>query len=182
MGVLVLLLSIIKMSGGSQMNLMKAESPGPSVSRLAPTVRSTAKILYTIYLLMTVLETVILLLCGMPVFDALTTAFGTAGTGGFGIKNDSMGGYSVTIQIVVTVFMILFGINFNVYFLLLSKKWKQALKNEEVRWYLAIILGSGSSDWMEYPGSLWKYGKRQPTGCFPGCIDYYYHRICDGRF
>ena len=142
MGVLVLLLSIIKMSGGSQMNLMKAESPGPSVSRLAPTVRSTAKILYTIYLLMTVLETVILLLCGMPVFDALTTAFGTAGTGGFGIKNDSMGGYSVTIQIVVTVFMILFGINFNVYFLLLSKKWKQALKNEEVRWYLAIILGA----------------------------------------
>ena len=78
----------------------------------------------------------------MPVFDALTTAFGTAGTGGFGIKNDSMGGYSVTIQIVVTVFMILFGINFNVYFLLLSKKWKQALKNEEVRWYLAIILGA----------------------------------------
>lgn len=76
------------------------------------------------------------------VFDALTTAFGTAGTGGFGIKNDSMGGYSVTIQIVVTVFMILFGINFNVYFLLLSKKWKQALKNEEVRWYLAIILGA----------------------------------------
>ena len=121
MGVLVLLLSIIKMSGGSQMNLMKAESPGPSVSRLAPTVRSTAKILYTIYLLMTVLETVILLLCGMPVFDALTTAFGTAGTGGFGIKNDSIGGYSTTIQIVVTVFMILFGINFNVYFLLLSK-------------------------------------------------------------
>ena len=145
MGVLVLLLSIIKMSGGSQMNLMKAESPGPSVSRLAPTVRSTAKILYTIYLLMTVLEIVILLLCGMPIFDALTTAFGTAGTGGFGIKNDSMGGYSVTIQIVVTVFMILFGINFNVYFLLLSKKWKQALKNEEVRWYLAIILGASGA-------------------------------------
>ena len=145
MGVLVLLLSIIKMSGGSQMNLMKAESPGPSVSRLAPTVRSTAKILYTIYLLMTVLETVILLLCGMPIFDALTTAFGTAGTGGFGIKNDSMGGYSVTIQIVVTVFMILFGINFNVYFLLLSQKWKQALKNEEVRWYLAIILGASGA-------------------------------------
>lgn len=142
MGVLVLLLSIIKMSGGSQMNLMKAESPGPAVSRLAPTVRSTAKILYTIYLMMTVLEIVILLLCGMPVFDALTTAFGTAGTGGFGIKNDSIGSYSVTIQIVVTVFMILFGINFNVYFLLLSKKWKQALKNEEVRWYLTIILGA----------------------------------------
>ena len=94
-----------------------------------------------IYLLMMVLETVILLLCGMPIFDALTTAFGTAGTGGFGIKNDSMGGYSVTIQIVVTVFMILFGINFNVYFLLLSKKWKQALKNEEVRCCLLYTSG-----------------------------------------
>ena len=139
MGVLVLLLSIIKMSGGSQMNLMKAESPGPSVSRLAPTVRSTAKILYTIYLLMTVLETVILLLCGMPVFDALTTAFGTAGTGGFGIKNDSMGGYSHYCIIVTTVFMILFGVNFSVYYLALTKKFKQALKFEEIRYYFGII-------------------------------------------
>lgn len=140
MGVLVLLLSIIKMNGGSQMNLMKAESPGPSVSRLTPTVRSTAKTLYTIYIIMTLIEIVILLICGMPVFDALATSFGTAGTGGFGIKNDSMGSYSMSIQIVVTIFMILFGVNFNVYFLLITKKWKQAWKNEEVRWYFLIIL------------------------------------------
>ncbi|MBS6195331.1 MAG: TrkH family potassium uptake protein [Clostridiales bacterium] len=139
MGVLVFLLSIIKMVGGSHMNLMKAESPGPSVSRLVPTVRSTAKILYGIYLGMTLVEIVILLLCKMPLFDALCTAFGTAGTGGFGIKNDSMAGYSTSIQVVVTIFMILFGVNFNVYFLLLVGKGKQALKNEEVRWYLIVI-------------------------------------------
>ena len=94
-----------------------------------------------------------------------------------------MGGYSTTIQIVVTVFMILFGINFNVYFLLLSKKWKQALKNEEVRWYLAIILGAVLLiGWNQSGSGLWKHGKGNPTGCFPGCIDYYYYRICDGRF
>jgi trk system potassium uptake protein TrkH len=142
MGVLVFLLSLLKLMGGSHMNLMKAESPGPSVNRLVPTVRSTAKILYSIYLGMTILEIIILLCGGMPVFDALTTAFGTAGTGGFGIKNDSIAGYSTFIQIVVTVFMILFGINFNVYFLLLGKKWKQALKSEELRWYLITIFAA----------------------------------------
>lgn len=139
MGVLVFLLALLKMVGGSHMNLMKAESPGPSVSRLVPTVRSTAKILYTIYLVMTVVEIVLLLCGGMPMFDALTTSFGTAGTGGFGIKNDSIAGYSTYIQVVVTVFMILFGVNFSVYYLILVKKWKQALKSEELRWYLIII-------------------------------------------
>lgn len=139
MGVLVFLLALLKMVGGSHMNLMKAESPGPSVSRLVPTVRSTAKILYGIYMTMTVVEIIFLLCGGMPVFDALTTAFGTAGTGGFGIKNDSIAGYSTYIQVVVTVFMILFGINFNVYYLILAKKWKQALKSEELHWYLIII-------------------------------------------
>ena len=142
MGVLVFILSLLPLTGGYHMNLMKAESPGPSVTKLVPRVRSTAKILYSIYLALTVIQVLFLLIGKMPLFDALTITFGTAGTGGFGIKNDSMGGYSTTIQIVVTVFMILFGINFNVYFLLLSKKWKQALKNEEVRWYLAIILGA----------------------------------------
>lgn len=142
MGVLVFLLSIVKMTGGSQMNLMKAESPGPSVSRLAPTVQSTAKILYKIYIGMTIAEIVILLLCRMPLFDAITTSFGTAGTGGFGIKNDSIAGYSATIQTVIAIFMILFGVNFNVYFLLLIKKWKDALKCEELRWYLMIIFST----------------------------------------
>lgn len=139
MGVLVFLLALLKMVGGSHMNLMKAESPGPSVSRLVPTVRSTAKILYSIYLVMTVIEIIFLLCGGMPMFDALTTSFGTAGTGGFGIKNDSIAGYSTYIQVVVTVFMILFGVNFNVYYLILVKKWKQALKSEELHWYVIII-------------------------------------------
>lgn len=139
MGVLVFLLSILKMTGCSQMNLMKAESPGPSVGRLVPKVQSTAKILYGIYIVMTLMEMIILLLCGMPLFDAITTSFGTAGTGGFGIRNDSIGSYSMAIQIVITVFMILFGVNFNFFYLLLIKKWKQAFKTEEVRMYFGVI-------------------------------------------
>lgn len=140
MGVLVFLLTFIQGHGtGYNMNLMKAESPGPSVSKLVPTVQSTAKILYLIYIFLTVLEIILLLLGGMPLFDALTTSFGTAGTGGFGIKNDSMGGYSSYVQIVVTVFMILFGINFNAYFLILCKKFRQGFFMTEVRCYLGII-------------------------------------------
>lgn len=139
MGVLVFLLALLKMVDGSHMNLMRAESPGPSVSRLVPTVRSTAKILYSIYIVLTVLEMLLLLVGGMPLFDALTTAFGTAGTGGFGIKNDSIAGYSTFLQVVITIFMILFGVNFNIYYLVLIKKWKQIYKNEELRWYLIVI-------------------------------------------
>ena len=142
MGVLVFLLSLLKLAGGSHMNLMKAESPGPSVSRLTPTVRSTAKILYGIYIFMTVVEIIFLLFGGMPLFDAVTTTFGTAGTGGFGIKNDSIGGYSPYIQIVVTVFMILFGVNFNAYFLIWCRKFTQAFRMEEVRCYFGIIFAS----------------------------------------
>ena len=143
MGVLVFLLSLLHMTGGgSHINLMKAESPGPSVSKLVPTVQSTAKILYIIYVAMTLLEIVFLLLGRMPVFDALTITFGTAGTGGFGIKNDSMAGYSAYLQVVVTIFMILFGVNFSAYFLLLRRKFKQAFSMEEVRCYFLIILVS----------------------------------------
>ncbi len=142
MGVLVFLLSLLKLAGGSHMNLMKAESPGPSVSKLLPKVHSTAKILYGIYIAITIAEFVVLLVSGMSVFDALTTSFGTAGTGGFGIKNDSIAGYSPLIQIEVTIFMILFGVNFNFYFLLLLHKWKQAFSNEEVFWYFFIILAA----------------------------------------
>ena len=139
MGVLVFILSIVPMSGGSHVNLMKAESPGPSVSKLTPKVQSTAKILYEIYLVLTVVQVVLLLLGKMPLFDALTTTFGTAGTGGFGIKNDSMASYSPYLQNVTTVFMILFGINFNAYFLILMKRAKQLRYAEEVWGYLAII-------------------------------------------
>ncbi len=142
MGVLVLLLAFLQVKGGTHMNLMKAESPGPSVSKLVPTVRSTAKILYLIYILLTVLQILFLLIGKMPLFDALTITFGTAGTGGFGIKNDSMAGYSPYLQVVVTVFMILFGVNFSAYFLILRRKFRQAFSMEEVRWYLLIIAAS----------------------------------------
>ena len=141
MGVLVFLLAIVPLAGGgSSMQLMKAESPGPSVGKLVPKVRHTAFILYAIYFAMTLLEMILLLAGGMPLFDSLTTAFGTAGTGGFAIHNASIGFYdSYYLQGVVTVFMILFGVNFSVYYLLLLKKFGQALKSEELRWYLGII-------------------------------------------
>lgn len=140
MGVLVFLLSLLPLTGGYHMNLMRAESPGPSVSKLVPKVQSTAKILYLIYFAMTVAEMILLLLGKMPLFDTICTAFGTAGTGGFGVRADSIAGYSTYIQIVITIFMILFGINFSFYYLLLSKKIMQALKLEEVRYYLGIIV------------------------------------------
>ena len=139
MGVLVFILCLLPLTGGYHMNLMKAESPGPSVSKLAPKVQSTAKILYTIYFVMTVIQIVLLLIGGMPLFDTICTAFGTAGTGGFGIKNDSMASYSTYLQVVITVFMILFGVNFNAYFFIITKKFAQAFKMEEVRYYFGII-------------------------------------------
>lgn len=140
MGVLVFLLAILPLSGGSNINLMRAESPGPSVGKLVPKVRYTAMILYTIYFGMTVIEFIFLLAGKMPVFDALTTAFGTAGTGGFGIKNDSIMGYSPYIQWVVAIFMILFGINFNFYFYILYRHFRKAISMEEIHYYLAMIL------------------------------------------
>ena len=139
MGVLVFLLSLLPLAGGYHMNLMKAESPGPSVSKLVPKVQQTAKILYSIYIGMTLLQIVLLLIGNIPLFDTLCIAFGTAGTGGFGIKNDSMGSYSTYCQIVTTIFMILFGVNFSAYYLILTKKIRQALKFEEVRYYFGII-------------------------------------------
>ena len=142
MGVIVLLLAILPMAGGYNMHLMKAESPGPVVGKLVPRLRDTAKILYLIYLVMTVIEFVILVIIKMPVFDALCITFGTAGTGGFGIKADSIGSYSYAIQVVVTIFMILFGVNFNAYFVLLGKHKKEAFKIEEVRWYFGIIFAA----------------------------------------
>lgn len=142
MGVLVFLLAIIPLSGGSHINLMRAESPGPSVGKLVPKVRSTARILYLIYLSLTLLEILLLLAGKMSLFDSLTTSFGTAGTGGFGIKNDSMAGYSPYLQWVVTIFMILFGVNFNAFYLILFRKFKKALHMEEVKYYFLIILAA----------------------------------------
>ncbi len=142
MGVFVFIMAILPMMGGSTMNLMKAESPGPSVSKLVPHVKDTAKILYGIYIAITICEATILRALGMPLFDSLTTTFGTVGTGGFGIRNDSIASYSPAIQITITVFMILSGINYTAYFYILTGKIKELFKIEEVRWYLAIIFGS----------------------------------------
>ena len=142
MGVLVFLLAIVPLSGGSNINLMRAESPGPSVGKLVPKVRYTARFLYLIYLGLTIAEMVLLLFGRMPLFDAICTSVGTAGTGGFGIKNSSIAGYSPYIQWIVTIFMILFGINFNAYYLILFGQIKKALKMEEVRYYLLIIAAS----------------------------------------
>ena len=139
MGVLVFLLSLLPLAGGYHMNLMKAESPGPSVSKLVPKVQSTAKILYTIYFGMTLIQLALLLIGRVPLFDSLCITFGTAGTGGFGIVNDSLGSYSTYCQVVTTIFMILFGVNFSAYYLVLTKKFRQAFKYEEVRYYFGII-------------------------------------------
>ncbi|SHJ24030.1 TrkH family potassium uptake protein [Parasporobacterium paucivorans] len=139
MGILVFVLTILPMVGGHNMYMIRAESPGPSVEKLVPKIRKSASLLYIIYIVLTLAQIILLLAGRMPAFDAICTTFGTAGTGGFGIKNNSMAGYSDYVQIVTTVFMILFGVNFSVYFLFVMKRFKQGLKSEEVRTYLLII-------------------------------------------
>ncbi len=139
MGVLVFIVAVLPLCGGSNMYLIKAESPGPSVSKLVPKVKSTAMLLYGIYILLTLVEAGLLLTGGMNVFEALTLSFGTAGTGGFGILNSSIGSYSVYVQTVITVFMILFGIDFSVYYLILIKNFRAAFRSDEVKGYFGII-------------------------------------------
>ncbi len=143
MGILVFMLALVNFSGGQANHLLRAESPGPSVSKMVPNMRKSAAILYGIYMAMTAVEIVLLIAGGMPVFDSLCTAFGTAGTGGFGVKSASIGYYdSYYLQGVISVFMILFGVNFNVYFLLLMRKFSASVRNTEVRTYFAIIAAS----------------------------------------
>lgn len=140
MGVLVFILAVLPLAGGYNIHIMRAESPGPSVGKLVPRVRTTAKILYLIYLFITVVQIILLLFTGMPLFDSMAMSFGTAGTGGFGIVNSSCGDYTSLQQWIFTIFMILFGVNFNVYYLFLIRKPKDALRCEEMRGYLGIIL------------------------------------------
>lgn len=145
MGVLVFLLAISSVGGsdnGFTMHLFRAESPGPNVGKLVPKMKKTAGILYLLYILLTVADVVFLLFGGMPLFDAVCTAFGTAGTGGFGIKNDSMAGYSPYIQNVCTVFMLLFGVNFSCYYMLLIRQFKNVFRDDELRMYLGVAAGS----------------------------------------
>ena len=145
MGVLVFVLAIGRgreKSDGYTMHLLRAESPGPKVEKLVPKMKDSAKILYFIYVFLTILNVVFLLIGGMPLFDSLCTAFGTAGTGGFGIKNDSIAGYSPSLQNVCTVFMLLFGVNFSCYYLLAIRQVKNVFKDEELRFYLGTVLAS----------------------------------------
>lgn len=145
MGVLVFLLAVSsgnERSKGFTMHILRAESPGPQVGKLVPRMKQTAEILYVLYIILTVLDVIFLLCGGMPLFDSVCTAFGTAGTGGFGIKNDSMAGYSPYLQNVCTVFMLLFGVNFTCYYMLLIKQVKSVFKDEELRLYLAVVFGS----------------------------------------
>ena len=145
MGVLVFVLAIGRgreKSDGYTMHLLRAESPGPKVEKLVPKMKDSAKILYFIYVFLTILNVVFLLIGGMPLFDSLCTAFGTAGTGGFGIKNDSIAGYSPYLQNVCTVFMLLFGVNFSCYYLLAIRQVKNVFKDEELRFYLGTVLAS----------------------------------------
>ena len=142
MGVLVFVLAILPNSEGQNIYLLKAESTGPQVGKLVSKVRFTARILYIIYFGITLLEVVLLLLGKNSLFDSIVMSFGTAGTGGFGIYADSVGGFNIYSQVVIAVFMMIFGINFNLYYLAIVGKVKQAIKSEELRWYLGIILMS----------------------------------------
>ena len=145
MGVLVFLLAFTQSGGKGQgftMHLLRAESPGPNVGKLVPKMRKTAAILYLLYICLTILNVIFLLFGKMPLLEAVCTAFGTAGTGGFGIKNNSLAGYSPYLQNVTTVFMALFGINFSCYYLLLIGNFRSVFKDEELRMYLGILVGA----------------------------------------
>ena len=141
MGVLVFILAVLPMSGSRSMHIMRAEVPGPIVGKLVPSARKTAMLLYGIYIVLTLVETMLLVCGGMSIFDSLIHAFGTAGTGGFSSRALSIGYYdSAYIDIVITVFMIIFGVNFNLYYLILLGKGLEVLKSEELRWFLGIIV------------------------------------------
>ncbi len=138
MGVFVFLSGLLPMLGGNSVNLMKGESTGPSVDKLVPRIKDTVRILYSVYLVMGLTEVLLLLIFGMDLFSSLTLTFGTIGTGGFGILNSSIGSYSPAVQWTIGIFMLLSGMNYSLYFLLLRRKFKQAFGMEEIRLYLAI--------------------------------------------
>ena len=139
MGILVMVMAVAPMMTDRSIHIMRAEMPGPVVGKLVPRVRQTAKILYIMYIVLTLVEIVLLLFGGMNLFESMTYTFGTAGTGGFGIKADSMAGYSPYLQWVVTIFMFIFGINFNLYYLALIKRFKAVFSSEELWTYVGIV-------------------------------------------
>lgn len=139
MGILVLVTAIAAGSGSGSTNILKAEMPGHSLDKFTPKAKNNAKLLYGIYIALTLLETILLIAGGMPVFDSVVHALGTAGTGGFGIKADSIASYSAYLQWVITVFMLLFGVSFNIYCLVLMRRWREVLRSNELRCYLGIF-------------------------------------------
>lgn len=142
MGVLVFVMAIFPQESGRSIHIMRAEMPGPIVGKLVPKIKDTAKILYLIYIVITFLQIIFLVAGGMPLFDSVIHSFGTAGTGGFGIKADSIAGYSPYLQWVITIFMLIFGINFNLFYLLIIKRFKSVLKSAELWCYIAIVVVS----------------------------------------
>jgi trk system potassium uptake protein TrkH len=156
MGVLVFMLAILPMtsSGGHNLYLMRAESPGPTVDKLSPKMQSSAAWLYGIYFGLSVLCFLLLKIGGMTVFDALCLTFGAAGTGGFGVLSSSFADYSLFCKVVATVFMLLFGLNFNVYYLLIFRRFRDILKMEEIRWYLVVFFFASGTIWL----NLWRSG------------------------
>lgn len=140
MGVLVFIMAVVNTLSDRSIHILRAESPGPVVGKLVPKMKQTTRILYIIYIALTVLNIVFLLIGGMSLFESLVHAFGTAGTGGFGVKADSFGSYSPYLQWVTTIFMLVFGVNFNIYYLLLMKKWKTALKSGELWFYSGMVV------------------------------------------
>jgi trk system potassium uptake protein TrkH len=139
MGILVLVMAIVPTDSGRSMHIARAEMPGPIIGKLVPKLKSTAKILYLIYICLTALQVVLLLAGGMKFFDSLLHSFGTAGTGGFGIKGDSIASYTPYQQWVIAIFMLIFGVNFNIYYLILVKKIRTAFKSEEFWVYIGIV-------------------------------------------
>lgn len=140
MGVLVFIMAVVNTLSDRSIHILRAESPGPVVGKLVPKMKQTTRILYIIYIVLTVLNVIFLLIGGMPLFESLVHAFGTAGTGGFGVKSDSFASYSPYLQWVTTIFMLIFGINFNIYYLVLIKKWKTAIRSGELWFYSGMVI------------------------------------------
>lgn len=143
MGILVFVIAIMPKTESNSMHVMRAEVPGPTVGKLVSKLSATARILYSIYCVLTAVQVIMLWAGGMPLFDSVVNSFATAGTGGFGILNNSIEGYnSLYSEMVIALFMLIFGVNFNLYYMILIKHGRQALKSEELRWYLGIVAAS----------------------------------------
>ena len=181
MGVLVFVMAIVPLAGDRSIHVMRAEVPGPTMEKLVPRIKGTAKLLYSIYILLTVVEVIFLVAGKMPVFDSLVHAFGTAGTGGFSIMNASIAAYgSPYLEYVIAIFMMLFGVNFTIFFLLLAREFKLVIKNEELFWYLSYFNCHTGHNIFHY-ASVRRIWRGIPAVFFSGEFHYYNNGVCNGR-